>query len=224
MTIEQNKDHGIHPFEQAGLGQAPFRCTGLSENLYSAAPGHVQPGGTCAYCGQGIRYECNILSHDGQRFTVGMDCVWKLSHRDNRLTSEVKREKAKRDREAREAKRLARVKARQEAIEAELDRQRSVNGGLTDRELAAKVAQEAIEAGRAEWTAKNEWLIDVLWVQPGDFCRAMCERLEVGPVGGLPERAIAIIRDIYCKSKGRRGSKGYDEAAEDFDRRLASGG
>jgi hypothetical protein len=116
------------------------------------------------------------------------------------------------------------VKARQEAIEAELDRQRTANGGLTDRELVAKVAQEAIEAGRAEWTAKNDWLIDVLWIQPGDFCRAMCERLEVGPVGGLPERAIAIIRDIYCKSKGRRGSKAYDAAAEDFDRRLASGG
>lgn len=210
-------DQGIHPFEQAGLGRAPFRFTGTRVNVYSAAPGHSQPGGTCAYCGQGIKYECWITSYDGQRFAVGQDCVWKLSRADNRLATDLKRALAIEAAEKREAARMARQQAWYRAREEALDRQRAANGGLTNAERAAKERADAIEAGRAEWTAKNQWLIDVAKSQGSEFCGAMASRLEVGPVSALPDRAVNALRDIYARLSGRRGSKGYDAAAERFD-------
>jgi hypothetical protein len=71
-----------HPWEKAGLGKAPFRCTGVGREIYQAIPGDpncpVQPGAACAYCGQGIYNVCYIRSADNQRFKVGIDCVRKL--------------------------------------------------------------------------------------------------------------------------------------------------
>lgn len=48
----------IHPFEAANLGIAPFRFVGCTENVFVAHPGAVpKAGGSCDYCGNGIRYE-----------------------------------------------------------------------------------------------------------------------------------------------------------------------
>ena len=95
----------IHPFEAAGLGKAPFRFVGMTEErgpikrvgadgavLEIGAPG--QPMGTCDYCGQGIALVCAIESADGKRFKVGSDCVLKVcraDNRDSRLIDPVKR-------------------------------------------------------------------------------------------------------------------------------------
>lgn len=79
----------IHPFEAAGLGQAPFRYVGCFEDrgphrsevngveCWVGAPG--QPMGTCQYCGQGIAICCRIESADGKSFIVGSDCVLKTT-------------------------------------------------------------------------------------------------------------------------------------------------
>lgn len=80
----------IHKFQRVGLGDAPFRVVGFTEIVYQACPGApVQAGGSCAYCGTGIRYAAKILSADGKRFVVGMDCVNKTG--DAGLVSAVKR-------------------------------------------------------------------------------------------------------------------------------------
>lgn len=68
----------VHCFERAGLGKAPFAFQGSHERTYQACPGApIQPAGTCAYCGQGIRYCFIIRSSDGKLFEVGSDCVEK---------------------------------------------------------------------------------------------------------------------------------------------------
>lgn len=210
----------LHPFEVAGLGQAPFRLVAIRKNIYSAAPGHSQPGGCCAYCSQGILYECVIRSHDGQTFTVGQDCVRKLDRADNRLVDSVKRELAKIAREDRETAREARWQARRLEIEAELDRQRVANGGLTDFEVQQQAQEKAEAEARVVWRERNWWLISVLQNQSGEFCRGMCDSLERGPVSGLSERCQGIVADIYAKSFGRRGSKKYDAAIDDFGSRT----
>lgn len=112
----------VHPFEEAGLGLAPFKFIGVFEDrgphrfvdkatgveMEIGAPG--QPMGSCAYCGQGIALCCTILSADGKRFTVGCDCVAKVARSDNRVSpilTEVERWKKERAAEKREAKRQA---------------------------------------------------------------------------------------------------------------------
>lgn len=77
MTRTDNQaEVGLHVFERAGLGRAPFRCVGMAEKTYQAhcdAP--VQAAGSCDYCGNGIRYVYQIKSRDGRVFGVGSDCV-----------------------------------------------------------------------------------------------------------------------------------------------------
>lgn len=69
---------GKHVFEAAGLGKAPFRCIGEIEKTYQACPGApIQVGGSCDYCGTGIRYQYIIKDATGRTFKVGSECVRK---------------------------------------------------------------------------------------------------------------------------------------------------
>lgn len=65
-----------HVFEEAGLGKAPFRFMGISQNLFKAGDA-VKPGGTCDYCGTGILHEYKIVSADNKSFVVGSNCILK---------------------------------------------------------------------------------------------------------------------------------------------------
>ena len=80
----------VHPFEKAGLGKAPFRYVGASENHIKHADGSMQPAGTCDYCGTGISLQMHIKSSDSRCFIVGCDCVQKLDWEDNQLSKLAK--------------------------------------------------------------------------------------------------------------------------------------
>lgn len=93
---------GMHPFERAGLGIAPFTFVGTYESKFQAVPGDpncpIQPGTCCDYCFQGIMYVCRVRSADGREFKVGCDCV--LKTKDKRITTAAKRAENKRNTEA----------------------------------------------------------------------------------------------------------------------------
>lgn len=208
----------IHPFEQAGLGMAPFRFLSLTQSIYVSAPGEPElPGTTCDYCGTAIKNVCNIESHDRRRAKVGCDCIRKLDRADNRLINEMERAEAQHHAkiraEKREAARAARCEAERPAREAKIRAYEEAKA-IRDAELAAIAARE---------TANNEWLIDCLRRQyQGDFILSMIDALSRGPLNGLSNRCIGILRDIYAKDAGRRGSRAYNDAAADFDGRLDS--
>lgn len=82
-------ENGIHVFERAGLGIAPFRIIGVGDKvgpirytdpktgvtMECGSPG--QPMGVCKFCGTGIRECWTIKSSDGKVFDVGCECVRK---------------------------------------------------------------------------------------------------------------------------------------------------
>lgn len=104
-----------HPFEISGLGVAPFRCVGMTARRTPTG----QPAGTCQHCGTGILYCYHIVDAAGKKTIVGSQCVFKtLSEFDRTLTAEVRKLKAKADREAREAKNLARWAALAPRVDA----------------------------------------------------------------------------------------------------------
>lgn len=109
----------IHPFEQAGLGRAPFRLVGMEAKVYVSCPGApAQPAGTCDYCGNGIKYCCQIESADGKQFVVGNECVRKTDRESLVNASEFEKALLKQKREiARERTRAKRLKD-QERINA----------------------------------------------------------------------------------------------------------
>lgn len=76
LKTDNAADVGMHCFEKAGLGIAPFRIIGFTTMKFQAAPGaSVQPGTSCDYCGTGIMYVCLIQDRNGKQFKVGCDCV-----------------------------------------------------------------------------------------------------------------------------------------------------
>ncbi len=218
----------VHPFEVAGLGLAPFRCTGHS---YEVGPRKLadgtevgsagQPMGCCDYCGQGIANVYYIKSSDGRIFTVGCDCVLKIGRSDNVLTTQVKRLKNQLAARARESKRLARREQREAAIQADLQAQRSANGGLTNYELKQKREAEAQAATAAAAAADNLWILERLPATSGSpFIQDMIARLKTNPLSNFSERQLQVLGEVWAKTWGRQGSQACEEAAYEFEVRV----
>ncbi len=109
---------GIHPFEKAGLGKAPFRYVGMvdqdiryGERVIGSVGGceiTTKAGGTCEFCGHYILSMFKVESSDGNRFHVGCDCIRKVGG--EKLIAATKSD-VKKAKEARENTRIAEAKA-----------------------------------------------------------------------------------------------------------------
>jgi len=215
MVIEN-----LHPFEIAGLGKAPFTYIGMEKRVHSAAPGHQQPGGTCDACGQGIMYCFMIRSSDGRGSIVGCDCVLKLDRSDNKLVDAVQRDMLHYERKVRDDKRKKEFEEREKQRSLKLQEERDRNGGLTDKEVSDQKRKNEEVSKRLKYEAENGWLLTILEKQSGDFCASMVQKISTMPISDLSDRCIDILRDIFAKHHGRRGSKKYEEAQNLFDSKI----
>ena len=98
----------IHTFEAANLGKAPFKCVRRMEIVHCIPGEAPRAGGSCDYCGTGIRYAYVIRDAVGAEFKVGSECVRKTGDRgltrivdeheaaDRRAKADVKAEKDRR--------------------------------------------------------------------------------------------------------------------------------
>lgn len=176
--------------------------------------------GTCNYCGQGIAICVNIQSSDGKKFTVGVDCAEKVFLESNQSLTPIKRIRAEIAKQQRDAKNELRRQARESAYQAKLQAERDKNGGLTDRELIDAEQTAIRNQRRLKCECANRWLVDVLKLQCGDFVNSMIEKLETSLVSELSPRCRDILEDIYAKSHGRRGSKAYEAAQQQFQSNI----
>lgn len=223
-----------HKWESTTEFVAPYRHTGAIISLPSpeAHPTAYQNGmrnaseeaaafgvrlGSCQVCGNGIMNNHVAKDAEGAYFVIGCDCAQKLG---GEMCDEAKKaekiRQAKIREEKREKARLARVAKHQ----AELQEQRDRNGGLTDREVEAERIAEERRQKRAKLSEKNEWLIEVLQSQNGGFCADMAITLETNEISDLSPRQIGALQDVYAKSHGRRNSKAYKAAEQDFEARV----
>lgn len=191
-----------HKFTEAGLGQAPFRFIGCTENRFQMADGTTKPGGSCDYCYTGILYEFWIMSADGKRSKVGCECIRKAKDHKLLRVSELAKRKILQEK---------RAYAREAERQAELERQRAHNGGLTNWELARKLEKEQMaerEAIGRERGFRYKDIIARLRDGKGGFRDSIADQLAMGrlPVG----RGLDITIDILARQEGRRGSKKYD--------------
>jgi len=116
MSQSTPQDTIRHKFEIAGLGIAPFRCVGVVEKRYKAAPdAPSQPGASCEYCGTGIVECCIIRDRNGKQFIVGNECVLKTD--DSGLINLTKQAVNKFRREARHQREAVRIAAGRELLE-----------------------------------------------------------------------------------------------------------
>jgi hypothetical protein len=190
-----------HKFSEAGLGLAPFRFAGVTENAFRLPDGNTKPGGSCDYCGNGIRWEYHIISDDGTHSKVGSDCIQKAGDRGLFDVARTAANKLSRDRN--HAKREARR-------ELALQKQRDANGGLTDwevQELKAAQRKEAIAAKRAPIIASLAEFADILEDGNGRFRDDIAEAFRRGEL--VSTNAARIAAEIVAKEVGRKNSNAY---------------
>lgn len=190
----------IHIFERAGLGKAPYQYKGMTENVYVPCPGAPgQAGGTCDYCGTGIRYEFIFVSADGKRFVVGSDCVHKSGDSGMRkvVAEELRQREAAKRAAKREEKRLAWLEENKDRLEAE-KRQRE--------EQLRQLEQERAE----RWASLPEALrneLDAAAKSSEFFASLRGQLYEKGKLSGRQADCIA-------KLFGRANSKAFNAALE----------
>lgn len=107
----------LHPFENAGLGEAPYRFLGVNENWFCVpgVPDSRKPGSSCDYCSTGIAYEFWCESADGKRFKVGCDCIRRCNQKD-KFESDVERETHRLQNKLRKESEVLRIEAAKEKL------------------------------------------------------------------------------------------------------------
>lgn len=199
-----------HQFTEAGLGQAPFRFTGMSENVIRHANGHTQAGGSCDFCGTGIRWEFHIVSADSKGSKVGCDCIRKVGDAKLIKASDLAKKKAAKEK---------REQAKRDKWEAIQNDQRDRNGGLTDWEVENKRRQEIAEveaAAKREKAAKWDGVADRLRDWKGGFRDSVALGLNEGrlPMG----RGFSLMLEILAKLEGRKGSAKFEAEVERLEK------
>jgi hypothetical protein len=223
-----------HPFELAGMGTGPFRFVGMASipsaslaeqnpSGYSSAlamlPRNLIGGcGTCYNCGKGITHVCIIENAQGQRYGVGTDCVEKTG--DKYLGDKAKVAIARIQREQRR-ERDARLRAEQHKkwLATVCNEVGETNAQRVEREHAEHdAAEKARQAARLAEAEKFFFLLPHLSGPEGGFCASIANQIRRGYVPS--GRALDICGDIYAKAHGRRGSKGYDAALDEFYNKI----
>ena len=232
---EKDDDDKMHPFETRGLGVGTFKCVGWSSfanprsemNDTAREAQNRMAGeqarnlgmqgklGICDYCGMALMNNYIVQDSRNKRFVVGSECVVKAH--DKSLGNEVEVLKKNAEREARRKKR-----------DAEAHRKKwlaTVNPatGETNSQRLEREQREREEAARREAEEKAKRTEGLRFMLPflqngSDWARSVADSIERGeaPRG----RAVNILADIFAKSKGRRGSKGYDDAYAEFFQRT----
>lgn len=224
-----------HVFENAGMGKAPFKLVGfyaipsksLAEhnptaynNMLAAMPKGVGCG-TCVYCGTALINNFIIESSDGKKSAVGCDCVAKTG--DQGLTDTIKLKKLELAREKRALARQAKWQAQEDKRQAELEEERTRNGGLTD----SQVYQQKVDALEAEFGLAAKTISENLGellnaLDPkkdsSSFVRDMISLIERGQLNDLSRNMWNIVADIAAKQTGgRANSKAYNTDRARYD-------
>ncbi len=230
-----------HLWQEQGLGAAPFHvhCVisfpskSLCEanpNAYNLAAGEACQQAkalgvhlcSCYSCGMSLEHNVVIRDANKKFFVVGMDCAMKTG--DTQIMTQVEYLEKKRQQAIRDKKSAEAYEARQAAWRAKDDAERAVNGGMTNREIAAQQRLDAQNAVIAENKVKYAWLIKPLCeIQySSDFINNMLDKIEKFGAQGLSEKCINIICDIYAKqvSGSKRGSKKYNAALDECGERI----
>lgn len=223
----------VHKWEERGLWKAPFKVIAVismpAQSLGESNPNGFQNAmaeaqfqatqwgvalGSCDVCGTGIHNHFVIADSAGHRFVVGCDCVMKTD--DTKLMTEAKAAERKRLRAARQKKAEEQREIDRLDWVARLEAERAANGGLTNGEVIQRAKDEEKRQIAIKFSAENDWLLKVIRGMSGDFIDSMVEQLETGPIRRLSDRCVSILGEIYAKSNGRRGSKAFNAAVDEF--------
>ncbi|UUA75154.1 hypothetical protein [Cellvibrio sp. QJXJ] len=197
----------IPPYRLVGFYAIPSPALAeANPNAYQRQLSEMPKGcgiGSCSVCTTPLVNNYILKDARGVRFAVGCDCVQKQGS--SSLISDVQAHKNRIAREVRAAKREEQRRAKYEYYLAELESQRTRNGGLTDDELEAQHREQAARNRHNAITDLLAPLAHILNQQNGDFCRSVTRLLNNGDVKALSTRMIDIV-DQICQRNGLEGA------------------
>ena len=171
----------LHPFERSNLGRAPFRCTGVTENMFRMPDGTAKPGGCCDHCYTGIRFEYHIASSDGKTFKVGSSCVEKTNREYGAdAVANFRKVRLAHDRERRAAKTAITRAERQAKWDAE-----------------RKIQQDARIEATAGWRAEHADIVSRLTGYTGDSSFVLSIKQALETYGNLTDRQLEVITNSF---------------------------
>jgi hypothetical protein len=188
-----------HPFEKAGLGKAPFSCTGVSENVWDNGDGTTKAGGVCDYCGTGIRWEFWIKGSiaGAKQFKVGCDCVAKTGWGIERF-EEVRAQHTR-------ARRQAGAQKRRETRKAQIE-----------AEIAQRAAQRLVST--QAWREANSALVARLEAYKGTNTFLLSSIANLAYWGKLSERQAEAVESCFAvidRQEAARANSQYIGAVGD---------
>lgn len=237
---------GVGPFSFVGSISLPSQnLAGHNPNAYNNAlrMAHAQAAkhdlrlGSCYHCGMGILHHCIISDRNGTKFLVGNVCVQKTG--DKFLGSKTK---------IAARKMAARVREQNKQIKHEiwLASPSEENPELTNEEIAEVKRLERIKRGEERIRLEREKFVAThikqmetwgFWVEavwgttdlerleralnrrnPG-FVNDMTRSMMTGCT--IYGRAWDICGDIYAKTQGRRNSRAYSDAYDEYTKKVA---
>lgn len=233
-----------HPFQEAGLGEAPYRLAAVismpsaalceaNVDAYNNAVRECNAQAryygvhlcSCQFCGMALMNNYVIRDRRGVHFVVGCDCVAKTG--DGELMTAAAREQKRHEKAVRAEAAARKREAAHEARMAELQAQRDRNGGLTDYEQGEAQRKAERRNQQQEAQAGAAWLVEVLQQVPagnGGFLRAMIEQLQRTESlvrHTVSDRCLHILADIYARqASGKKRGPDFEAAKRSFWNRV----
>lgn len=186
-----------HPFEQQGLGKAPFKCVGVTENVFTMPDGSSKAGGACDYCGTGIRWEFWIKGVEG-KFKVGCDCVAKTGW----SVDGFEKVRAEHTRARRQAGAQSRKVAREERFAAERAERRAEKLEAT---AAWREYNAVLVAQLRGYTGENQFIRDAAsaLAQWGSLTERHASAVE-SSFAAIERQAAARVTSTHVGTVGQR--------------------
>lgn len=231
-----------HLWQDQGLGIAPFHIHCLisfpdkslceyQPEAYNRACYEASSQGRalgvdlciCQSCGMCLQHNAVIRDANKKFFVVGMDCAMKTG--DVKIMAKVKYLERERQKKIREVKAEEARIVRNAAMEARLAEQRAKNDGKTEHEVAVEKREKFREETRAANSKKFAWILEVLDnEQKSDFIQSVIAKIELYGLAEISDKMRNILTTIYAKRLGGRyGSKKYNAAADEFDKKFEDG-
>lgn len=186
-------------------------------DLYESQKALGVSGGCCDHCGTPLMHNFVLQGTTGRKFVVGIDCLGRAGE----MTSELKREQERLSRRAAEDRRRAKEAREYNEFLTRI----GADGFVSVRELFQNSDEARVRCererrerqAREAWTT-NAWLIDALAGMAGGFCADMAARLRTHALDlrNFSQRQVDILADVYARRAGRRNSKAYNAAIDEF--------
>lgn len=216
VVVHKHFKMGRGRYRFIGIWSAPSR--GLLEvnpaafnSAMNQRPAHCTM--SCDHCGTGIQHHFIIEDEDHVRFSVGSSCIEKLGQQD--LVESCRAAELNRQKQMRQDRLREKRERKNREYHEQLDRQRALNGGLTDDQVLMNKLIQREQELRVDYAQLTQPITQLLVRQGGGFCNQLGFEISIGRMPDTGARKIILEVMAKQTSRARKKSAAYESALKD---------